>query len=652
MTHRSARFTDKLRYRFDNYMAWSPSARFFLVFALGMTALLLGALLLKLFGPHAEPAASFGEALWWSWGRVADPGSGAGDEGRGVRTAEVITTLAGLFVFALLIGFVSNAIEEKLSDLRKGHSVVIERNHTLLLGFGDKALSVIEELAEANASLRDACIVVLTTQEKDDVIATLLERFGSPRVQTTRIVVRNGSPSSPSDLKKVAAQAARSIIVFAEDGNDTGGDVRVVKALLALLRGLDHPPAGHVVVELTDADHRDVIAAVGGDQVEAVLARNFLARLMVQTSRQTGLAQVYADLLGFRGDEFYLLPVPPMLVGRTFRDAWSALPTGVVTGWRPHDPEDPRARPNRKVVLAPPDSTVLGLGDQLLILLPDDSADLTPRLLRFNETLPVNSHAELPAQPERLLLLGFKADIGDTLLEFDSYVAAGSEATVLTSLPPEECAARLAEILSVLHQLTVRFVTGDPTNRADLARACDRPFDAALVLSDEVSATDPDDADARTLMSLLLLRHLEQTGHGVSTRRVVSEIRDPRTKHLAAIAQVGDFVVSDELVSHLLAQVSEHRDLADVWADLCDADGCEVYLKPAWRYANPGETVCFADLMARARLRGEVALGWKSTALEQDAAAHFGVTLNPPDKQRMFVLNEADRVIVIAEDAT
>src|SRR4051794_28373411 len=104
----------RLRYRFDNALSWSGFARFLVVFACGMSALVVGAMLTRLLALSSDVAGFFTEALWWSWGRVADPGSGAGDTGTGMRVAEVLTTLKGLLVFALLIGFVSSGIEEKL----------------------------------------------------------------------------------------------------------------------------------------------------------------------------------------------------------------------------------------------------------------------------------------------------------------------------------------------------------------------------------------------------------------------------------------------------------------------------------------------------------------------------------------------------------
>ena len=80
-----------------------------------------------------------------------------------------------------------------------------------------------------------------------------------------------------------------------------------------------------------------------------------------------------------------------------------------------------------------------------------------------------------------------------------------------------------------------------------------------------------------------------------------------------------------------------------------DAEGAEIYLKPAGSYVHGGRSVTFATIVAAARRRGEVAIGYRDESLAQDPDANYGVVVNPP-KQRTFTPGPADRVIVVAED--
>ena len=93
---------------------------------------------------------------------------------------------------------------------------------------------------------------------------------------------------------------------------------------------------------------------------------------------------------------------------------------------------------------------------------------------------------------------------------------------------------------------------------------------------------DPETADARTLLTLAALhRDFSAAGRGV---RVVAELLDQRHAPLATASGADDFVVSDEFTSLMLAQLSERRELLDVFRDLLDAGGSVIDLRPVGEY--------------------------------------------------------------------
>lgn len=61
-----------------------------------------------------------------------------------------LATLCGLFLTSILIGVIASGIENKLSNLRKGTSVVQEDGHTVIIGFNSNVYTIIKELIEAN----------------------------------------------------------------------------------------------------------------------------------------------------------------------------------------------------------------------------------------------------------------------------------------------------------------------------------------------------------------------------------------------------------------------------------------------------------------------------------------------------------------------
>jgi hypothetical protein len=113
---------------------------------------------------------------------------------------------------------------------------------------------------------------------------------------------------------------------------------------------------------------------------------------------------------------------------------------------------------------------------------------------------------------------------------------------------------------------------------------------------------DPQAADARTLITLLHLREIGgRSGHAFS---IVGEMLDIRNRNLAEVTRADDFIVSDKLVSLMLAQISENKALGPVFADIFDPEGSEIYVKPAANYVASGEPVNFYTVVEAARRSG------------------------------------------------
>ncbi|MFC7762436.1 hypothetical protein ACFQY4_33670 [Catellatospora bangladeshensis] len=157
-----------------------------------------------------------------------------------------------------------------------------------------------------------------------------------------------------------------------------------------------------------------------------------------------------------------------------------------------------------------------------------------------------------------------------------------------------------------------------------------------IVLADD--DLDALTADSRVLVTLLHVRDI-LAGRGPGS--IVSEMRDERDRALAQLTKADDFVVSEQLVSLLMTQISEDKHLESVFADLFDADGAEIYIRPASYYLRPNAQVTFATVVEAAYRRGEVAIGYR---VAEPGDGH-GVVLNPDKDQPMPAV---DRVIVLA----
>ncbi len=623
------RWIDRVRYAFDNTFSGGPLALIGWLALLALGLILIVSLLVWGMG-LAPGRPTLAEIAWMSLMRTLDAGTMGGDTGPWpFLLAMFVVTLGGVFVVSTLIGILTTGLESKLEELRKGRSRVIERDHTVILGWSPQIFTLISELVTANANRRRSCIAILADRDKvqmEDEIRSLVGRTGR-----TRIVCRRGNPLEMNDLEIVGLNEARAIVILAAPGTDA--DTDVIKTLLAVTNNRHRKPRPyHIVAEIRDPRNLSAATLAGRGEAEFLLSSELIARIIAQTCRQSGLSVVYSELLDFAGDEIYFCE-EPALVGQTFGEALLAYEDSAVMGLV----LDGRVRLN------PPMDTRIGPGDQVIAISEDDDtvrlSGLRDLGIQYDAIQPARS---TPPQPERTLLLGWNQRAPFLVNELERYVAPGSELTIVAGCAGVEEA--LASYGTGLRRQKVSFLHGDTTDRRLLDRLGVESYHHVVILCD--CDQDRQRADARTLITLLHLREIsEQYGHPFS---IVSEILDERNRNLAEVTRADDFIVSERLISLMLAQVSENKRLNAVFADLFDPEGSEIYLKPAGQYVRLNEPLSFYTVVEAARQRGEVALGYRLRALSQDPARFYGVVLNP-DKSRPVTFQEEDRVIVLAE---
>jgi hypothetical protein len=650
----------RLRYRFDNYMARGVGAQILLLAVATVLLVVLTAVAVKVFGVHSstdgEPDG-FGRVLWKSLMHSFDAGTLGGDPFTSLPFLFImlIVTIGGIFVVSALIGVLNNAFGAMMESLRRGRSTVIEEGHTVILGFTPKIHTILSELAAAGSNQRDPCVVVLADRDKVAMDEEIASSLSGKRL---RVVTRRGSPMTMADLALVGLSTSKAVIVLAPETHADGSamaahesDTVVLKALLAISkvagdaapREVTVDAAGvpsrqgsplHIVAELQHETTESVARMVVGDSAALIVAPPLISRLLVQTGRQSGLSMVYTELLDFGGVEMYIKPEPG-LTGRTFRDGVFAFDTSSLMGVIASDGE---------LLLPPPFDRTFATGDQLILISEDDDTmvlDGRPVALAA-EQLVAN-----PRQPtrhrERTLVLGASDRLGLVLHELDQYVAPDSE-TVVVGLG--ESTANMDELTAGLVNMTVNHRDGDVTARSLLDELDVLGFDHVLVLSETAGRTQ-EMADARTMITLLHLRDMaRKAGKNVP---ITSEILDMQNRDLAAVAEADDFIVSNTLISLLVTQVAENHHLVRVFADLFSAGGHEIYLKPVADYVPIGVAVPYQAVVEAGLRRGEVAIGYRQAATGRDPAAAFGVVVNPT-KSASLTFARGDKIIVVADD--
>lgn len=623
---------ERLQYWFDNQMGRGTIALIqWLGIAASVIILILSGLLLASNVPdEVISTAPWHQVIWLTFMHAMDSGYISGDSGSPVFIIiMLIATLSGMFLLSALIGLINAGIEAKLEALRRGRSRVLESDHTVILGWSPHVLTIIQQLSVANESRRNACIAILADRDKVEMEEEI-RALGDLR--TTRVVCRSGNPSEIDDLGIVSPETARAVIIPPPSVEHP--DILVIKTILALVNREHAKRVRHnIVTAINDPVKVDIARVAGQGHVRIVLFEELIARLMAQTCRQSGLSVVYSELLQYEGSEFYFV-AESKLAGKTFHEAMFSYEESTVIGLLSHA---------HGVRINPDAETVIASGDELILLADDDSTIRFTGYKAPEKIVTSPPDSPLSRAPERLLFVYWNRKGPRILRELDRYVKPGSHAVVVGAGGME---SEIASLGAMLVNLTLSTQLGDPTHRDELTRLQPGSFDHIILLADE-QTDDSELADAKTLTVLLLLRDL--LGDATTDITIVSEMHDARNRELASIARADDFIVSSQIDSMLLTQISENERLAEVFDDLFDADGSEIYLKPVEEYFAGSLTAPFASFREHCMLHRQLAIGYRLMHLAHDKERNYGVRINPVASVPV-TLGPGDKLIVISDD--
>lgn len=659
----SATIRERLRYRVDRYMSRGGSSLFvsllLVFFGLLLLIILLRLLLFELVDDKdAEHATFFGTFL-----EMSDPGRLAEfkDSGRWFRVTAVLATIFGLIFFGALIAILTTTLDRRLTNLRRGHSRVLESGHTLILGWSpQRVVEVVKQLIIANESERHAVVVILADEPKDEMDAHLALHIRDRG--TTRLITRSGHPADLAALDIAAADEARSAIVLAgvtstaPEHRRDDADAQVIKVLLAL-SSRDHNDELNIVAEIMDRNLHHPARRIWPERITTLCPADILAKILVETSRSVGLSAIYRELLSFDGVELYF--ESGEWNGASFGSLAYRFDDGIPIGFQaPADvlvelPQN-HAGALGATILNPPADHPIGSHDQLLIVASDDSA-----IVLRDEPVAIPAATSgrterVTPRTERQLLVGWTAKSRSFIVEYADYVGAGSRIDVIVANENVDPTPELEALAPSLNGTQVEILRLDPTDPDTWDSISPDRYQNIVILADD----DDENAelvDAQTILILLLVRDRLPPEDERGDRHIpnlITELVGSENEALARQAGVHDFVVSPSFVSMLLTQISEEPKLYSVYRELFDKQGAEIYLKRADLYFDEmPDAVPFADLMAVAQACGEVCLGVHFDEIGPPNEHRPGLQLHL-DKNAPVALGPNDRLVVLAEDET
>jgi hypothetical protein len=643
-------FREKLNYRVERFMSKGGMSIFLsllTVFTVGFFLVLGVRALILWINPELDYLNDFSQDIWYTFLQMTDPGNMYQDttSPTWLKISTVLGGIIGVIILSMLIAFITTVLEKMLYDFRKGRGKVIENEHTLILGWNERVVDIIRELILANESEKKASVVILADMDKEEMDDLLAKRL--PNRQTTSIITTQGDYANINELNRVNVQGARSIIILANCTESAStqekshSDVQSIKAVMAIISCQDGKNELPIITEIFASEKRELIGYFNDENIIAIDSWDIMGKLLVQTSLTSGLEIVYNEMLSFDGGEVYF-HAENSWGNIPFYDLIYHFPDGIPMGIY---------NENDGLVLRPAVDYVMKDDDQILIFAEDDST------IDFKQQMVYKPGKEVPLKDlrmeqakKRTLFLGYHGVADIFIREAGDYLLEGSEFDIMFNEPSDEFTAKINGLKEAYPDFSFNLIDSDATRLENLKAIDPFQYNNIVILSQDDSEQSADKIDSDTLIILLLLRTIN-TNPDDNNTKIITQVLNSENQEIIHQTDVDDFIISNKLITMILAQLSEEPLIKIFYDDIFSEDGSEIYIKPATLYFETfPQKLNFAEIIRHANKRDtEVCLGIRKGALSKDARSNFGVRLNLP-KDEIVTITENDFLVVLSED--
>ena len=512
----------------------------------------------------------------------------------------------GILFTSILIGIVTTSIEEKVVSLRKGNSAILEKDHSVILGFTPGEYTLLREII-LSFGKEPGVIVVASPADKEEMEEMIFENVEIPK--HLKVICRSLDIFDPIDLQRLALKQAEEIILN-PDHNE-----QVTKILLALGSFIEESDPVRISAILYKDEYRLPESYARRHRMYTLQTNDTIAKMIARSCIQPGLSNVLVEVFDFQGDEFYLQKIDG-IDGFTFERLSLSLdevcPLGYMRSGTLHlnPPAEDRLKEDDQIVLFAKEKDAYRPGEMRQAILP-------------SELLVPKSHVK---QKTNVCILGYNKSLKMILRELPLNVG---EVMLVNPDTDEETIQALREKFPEVDLRVSEYKQLDDAVLISLTRQ----YRHIIVLSRHLEDIDED--DMRTSFLLLRLRDIRERYQ--LDFNITAEMRTEFNQNLIADNNYTDFIVASNMSARFLAQLSQNNELLPLFSEILSNKGNEIQLISAEELGSKG-TFTVAQLRRLCLINGFVLMGY--------LPAEGEYCFNPPLDERV-TLDEQGQLIVI-----
>ncbi len=541
---------NRFQYWFDNRMSKGTLGLIRVLIIVSIIFAVLSALLIIAFKLNGEEETT--PVIWNSVATLINAWMPSFEDGTlGYVILMSLVAIAGVLFTSVLIGIITSAIEEKIDNLKRGNSLVLEKDHIVVLGFNSGEYSLLNQLILAAAG-EPGCVVIAEEMEREEMEHAIRENLDVPK--NFRIVCRTADITDPKSLEKCSVETCRTVIVNPTD------DLRTIKIVLAVSALLEEKGCPEIRVNaiVSKAEYRFPPSLVEANNITTLQTNDILAKMIAHSCTQIGLSETFREVFNFEGSEFYL-PAIPNIGGMTFEELTVrlnyAVPVGVFR--------------NERIIMNPPADYQLAETDRILVF----SEESNSALLQSPSLEPAacaDISLNTTEEQTETVILGHNETLPILLTELPENVTHISLEEQRISQKEKAYLERIA----AKRDLTIQYIQDDPHDENALIEIA-KKAKHIVIMNDH--SIDPEQADMDAIFMLLNLRDV-RTRYGLSYNITV-EMQKEHNQKLVGQGDHTDFLVASSMSSLILAQLAENPELIIVFREILSNNGNELYLK-------------------------------------------------------------------------